>query len=235
MVDIRLQAGPHAFVDDLEQPVLAESDRHHLERSLRLRAGDPFTISNGRGSWCTAGFGTSIDRTGDIHHEPQPPYPLGLGLALTKASKPEFAVQKATELGMDRIVIFEADHSVVRWDDSKRLKNRARLERVAREAAMQSRRTRLPDVQVVSGFEAVLAGESAGGDDVVRADFGGVAIGPEHRFVVVGPEGGWSSNEQDRVPIAVDLGRHVLRAETAAVAAATLLAAVRSLHHQPRD
>ena len=69
-------------------------------------------------------------------------------VALTKAAKPEFAVQKATELGLDRIFLFPARHSVVRWDEIKTARNETRLAKVAREASMQSRRVTIPTVSV---------------------------------------------------------------------------------------
>ena len=42
---------PHVFVDDLDAPTLADDDRHHLGRALRLRVGDPLTLTDGRGRW----------------------------------------------------------------------------------------------------------------------------------------------------------------------------------------
>ena len=110
--DLRLQSGPHVFVEDLDAIELAPDDRHHLERSLRLRQGDAFTVSNGAGAWRTARFGEVVEPTSDSYTVPPPPHRIGLGIALTKASKPEFAVQKATELGIDRIIVFQAEHSV---------------------------------------------------------------------------------------------------------------------------
>lgn len=216
--DIRTQPGPHVFVADLESPQLDDDDRHHLGKALRLRPGDLLTASDGAGRWRTARFGDALEPVGPIHEIDAPRYEVGLGIALTKAAKPEFAVQKATELGIDRIVVFGADHSVVRWDEAKRDRNAGRLARVAREAAMQSRRVTVPSVEIVGGIE-----DLATIDGVVRADFGGPGIEPHHRFMLVGPEGGWSDGERHRVPEAVDLGPTVLRAETASVVASSLL------------
>ena len=220
--DLRCQPGPHVFVEDLLQPVLAESDRHHLAKSLRLRSGDPLTLSDGNGNWCTARFGSELEVTGEHVSITEPRYQVALGVALTKASKPEFAVQKATELGVDRVVIFPAAHSVVRWDESKQLRQAQRLATVAREAAMQSRRVRVPTVELVDGLDH-LAGEVG----VVRADFGGAAPSDAHRMILIGPEGGWSEKERTVVRSAVDLGPTVLRAETAAVVASTFLVTTR--------
>jgi RsmE family RNA methyltransferase len=87
---------------------------------------------------------------------------------------------------------------------------------------MQSRRTRLPTVRV-----GVPAGEAMAGDDVSVADPGGAPPSLVRPVVLVGPEGGWSDAERSAAPSLVGLGPTVLRAETAAVAAGTMLAALR--------
>lgn len=224
MADLRTSPGPHVFVEDLDVPLLDDDDRHHLAKALRLRSGDAITISDAAGRWRTARFGPAVEPTGPIEEVASFGPELVLGFALTKAAKPEFAVQKATEIGMDRVMVFESDHSVVTWDATKRGKNLERLRRVAREAAMQSRRVTIPEVTVVATLDDLFAVvQAAGLPAPVRADFGGVTIGPEHGFVLVGPEGGWSNAERNRIPIAVDLGPTVLRAETASVVACSLL------------
>jgi len=221
--DLRLQAGPHAFVDDLEAPVLADDDRHHLARALRLRDGDAFTLSDAQGRWRAARFGDTIEPTSELYTPRVAPYRLGLGVALTKAAKPEIAVQKATEIGIDDVVVFESERSVARWDQKKRLRNEERLQKVAREAAMQSRRVTIPTVRVLPDLVSLLP--VAG---LARADFGGVPTNSSHRFVLVGPEGGWSERERGAVPAVVDLGPTVLRAETAAVVASSFLVTSRA-------
>ena len=223
--DLRTQAGPHVFVNHLESLELADHDRHHLARVLRLRDGDPLTASDGEGSWRNVRFGDVLEVAGPVHTVADPPYELWLGIALTKAAKPEFAVQKATELGIDHVVVFESAHSVARWDEAKRNKNRERLVKVAREAAMQSRRVNVPTVAIES-FEAFVSRRT--GTSPVRADFGGAPLRMEHRTVLIGPEGGWDAAERADVPDSVDLGATVLRAETAAVVAASHMTRLRS-------
>lgn len=223
MLDLRRQPGPHVFVEDLESLVLADHDRHHLARSLRLRDGDQLTVSDGRFSWRPAVFGDVLVAAGPIVEVAPPTYELTIGIALTKAAKPEFVVQKTTEIGIDNVVLFPAIHSVTKWDETKRSKNLIRLKRVAREAAMQSRRVAIPSVSFASGLPEIAHTQTAH-----RADFGGAPMNSGHRCIVIGPEGGWGEDEVSHVPDAVDLGVHVLRAETAALAAATLMAHLRS-------
>jgi len=220
--DLRRQSGPHVFVDDLDAPSLADADHHHLGRALRVREGAPITISDGAGRWRCAAFGQTPEPTGPIVTAAAPPWPLRLACALAKAAKPEIVVQKATELGVDELVFFHSSRSVARWDAAKVAKSMDRLARVAREAAMQSRRVTLPLIRFVAD-----TGELAAETGWAMADFGGEPIAASHRAIVVGSEGGWDPAERELFSAAVDLGPSVLRAETAAIAATTLMA-----HHR---
>ena len=217
--------GPHVFVDDLEHPELRDEDRHHLTRSLRLRPGDTFTASDGAGSWrvCRLGSGPRGDAEADgelVYVEP--PHPkLTIGFALIKGGRPELVVQKLTELGVDAIVPFTAEHSVVRWDADRGARHVERLRRVAREAAMQSRQVRIPEIGEVAEFADLAANTGA-----VRADITGNPPSLDHPTVLIGPEGGWSETERRQLG-AIRISSSVLRSETAAIGAAALLTALR--------
>ncbi len=206
--------------------MLADDDRHHLERVLRVRAGDAVTVSDGAGSWRDCRFGPELVTDGEVHHLPAPEPVLTIGFALVKGERPELIVQKLTELGIDRIVAFAADRSVVKWDAERALRHGRRLDRVAREASMQSRRCRLPEIVVAGGFAQVVAASSPGA--LALADRGGEAPTGATTTVLVGPEGGWTDEERAAVPRRVGLGDHVLRVETAAIAAGVVLGALRS-------
>lgn len=219
----------HVFVADLEVPELDEADRHHLERVLRLRAGETVTASDGRGGLqvCTFAAGGRLEPAGDAAWEPTPLPAIGVGFALVKGEKPEWVVQKLTECGVDRILPFTAERSIVRWDEAKAARNVERLRRVAREAAMQSRRRWLPEVVPVQSFAAV--SEAAG---AALADGDPAAESPDPArwsTVLIGPEGGWSDAERATAAGRfVRFGPNVLRAETAAVVAGAVLVALRS-------
>lgn len=228
-----VRAAAHVFVTDLDHPAIGDDDRHHLERVLRLRAGETVTASDGRGGLrvCRYAAGGALVPEGDVTVEAPRAPSIGVGFALVKSEKPEWIVQKLTELGVDRILPFTAARSVVQWDEAKAARNLTRLRRVAVEAAMQSRQRWVPVVEAVRPFSTVAAGEG-----VALADGDASAAAPslDRPTILVGPEGGWSDEERaagiDRF---VRFGPSVLRAETAAIAAGVLLAGLRESVIQP--
>ena len=149
---------------------------------------------------------------------------LAVGFAVLKGGRSETIVQKLTELGVDRIVPFVAERSVVRWDEAKAVRLVERWRRVAREAVMQCRRLWLPRVEPVQAFDDL---DLSGAALAVSA---GRPLAADENYVLIGPEGGWTQTETAAVPRHVVLGPHVMRSETAAIAAATVLAARRSGH-----
>jgi 16S rRNA (uracil1498-N3)-methyltransferase len=219
-------AAAQVLVGDLADPALEDDVAHHLGRVLRLRAGATVTATDGVGGWrrCTFDGAAGLTPEGEPRREPAPEYPVTVAFALVKGQKPELVVQKLTELGVDRIVPFAAERSVVRWDAERAAKQLDRLARVAREACAQCRRLWTPEV--VPGTVAELLGRGA-----VAADAGGRPLRREDHVVMVGPEGGWAdgelatpTGEAERVA----LGEHVLRAETAAITAGALLTTLRA-------
>ena len=162
---------------------------------------------------------------------PRPEPAVTVGIALTKGEHPEWAVQKLTEVGADRIVVLTTERCVTRWVASGAGRHLERLREVARQAAMQSRRSWLPTVEGPVAFSALVSGEAGGAEaGVALAVQGGVPLTLATPMVLVGPEGGWSDEELGAVPVArhVSLGPNVLRAETAAMAAGVLLVALRA-------
>jgi 16S rRNA (uracil1498-N3)-methyltransferase len=218
-VDARLVKGPLVFVDDLATAELSDQDRHHLLRVLRIRAGDEIVVSDGRGRWQGAVFGPTLAMTGDAvtvdRNEPE----ITVVFAPVKGDRPEWTVAKLTELGVDRIMAMTTDRSVVRWTADHDL---GRLRRVVRESAMQCRRPWLPVLEAPVSFNHAV---SLAGACVADFDGGEPSLG--HPVVLIGPEGGWSDEERAAAPATMSLGPTVLRAETAAVVAATLLCSCR--------
>ena len=95
----------HVFVADPACPVLTEEDFHHLARVLRLRAGEVVSACDGLGAWrlCEWTGSHELSPAGEVAHEARPAPVLTVGFALTKGDNPEWAVQKLTEAGVDRV------------------------------------------------------------------------------------------------------------------------------------
>ncbi len=163
-----------------------------------------------------------LEVTSDIVTVARPEPTLTVAFALTKGSRPEIVVQKLTELGINRIVPFTADRSIAQWEGTRGAKQIERLRRISRGAAMQSRQVWAPVVEELATYVTVAAFDGA-----VRAERGSRPISAADKTVLIGPEGGWSGLERETLG-EVGLSDHVLRAETAAVVAATLLATQRS-------
>lgn len=221
----------HVFVDDLSatEPALAEHDVHHLSRVLRLRPGEAVSVSDGQGGVqvCEWAGGPALVPVGPLVRHGRPTPALTVGFALTKGDHPEWSVQKLTEAGTDRVVVVLSARCVARWPAGKQDRQLQRLREVARQAAMQSRRAWLPVVDGPVLFADLVAG-LVGVAPVALAVPGGAPVSLSTPTVLVGPEGGWTDEELAAVPHHVSLGPHVLRAETAAVAAGVLLAALRA-------
>jgi len=212
------QQGPHVLVESVEVPVVADDDRHHLGRVLRLRDGDSMTIGDGAGRWRPCRWGPTVEPTGDVVEVPAPSPRLGVAFALIKGGRPELVVQKLVELGIDDIRPFAAERSVVRWDAQRRERGRARLERIVTSAMEQSRRVHTPVLRGPVPAAEVLS-------VMPIAEPGGRAIRSDDVALAIGPEGGWSDAERAAASDMVDLGAGVLRVETAALVAATLMLA----------
>lgn len=216
-------AAAHVFVDDLDALALSDADVHHVFRVLRVRAGEAVTACDGAGRWRMSRAGDGgLEPDGDVVESARPTPAITIAFALTKGDKPEWTVQKLTELGVDRIVPMTTAHVVVKWSADKAARAHERFAEVARAAAMQARLAWLPEVAPVTSFADVV-----GGANVALAHPGGDAPTLERPTVLVGPEGGWSSDELAAAPATVDLGDTNLRAETAALAAAVQLTTLR--------
>jgi 16S rRNA (uracil1498-N3)-methyltransferase len=215
----------HVFVDNLSTPHLRDEDRHHILRVLRVESGQTVSVSDGRGSWRLATVHDSgeLDWIGDCHFVSAPTQLLTVAFAPTKGDKPGDVVRKLTEIGIDRIVpIADTERGVVRWDGSNSAKHADRLRRIAREAAMQSRRVWLPEVMLPCALVDVVTRFGA-----ALAEPDGARVGPTHTCIAIGPEGGFSPEELELSHQHVSLGEGVLRGETAAIVAGVIMDAHR--------
>jgi 16S rRNA (uracil1498-N3)-methyltransferase len=212
------RASAHVLLDQIEVPTLTARAEHHVFRVLRVNDGELVTVTDGRGAWrpCRAADG-ALRPDGGIEHVEPPASPVELYVAIPKQDRPEWLVQKATELGADRIVFLHTERSVVRWVGERAGRHLAKLATVAAEASMQSRRVWVPTVEGPVDVATVIG-------SVPIAEPGGRPVAASDHRIAIGPEGGWSERELALSTDRIGLGPHVLRVETAALAATTLLA-----------
>ncbi len=208
----------------------------HLAKVLRARSGDDLVLFNGdgrefrgsieavRGSRVTAliGDGRQVDR--------ESPIAITLVQCVPRGDRMDFIVQKATELGVARIVPVLSQRSVVRLSDRQSESKAAHWRAVAVSACEQCGRNRLPDIAAPRQLIDHL-GESATGLKLVlqpdpQRQAAALNLGASVQ-IAVGPEGGFSPEELEAFRISgfshIALGPRVLRAETAAIAAVAWL------------
>lgn len=221
---------------------LSGDEAHHAAAVARLREGESIQISDGRGARADGVAQSVLKSTvtvavGNVRIDPEPKLRLTLVQALAKGDRDELAVQACTELGVSRIVPWQAERSISRWDGDKRAKGVARWSAIAREAAKQAVRSRIPEVsepvttksliQACPGSVVLVLDPRAelGIGDWARANTGELDIA-----LVVGPEGGISDAEIDGLAAAgaipVRVGDDIMRTSTAGPAA---IAALRAL------
>ncbi|HLN42169.1 MAG TPA: RsmE family RNA methyltransferase [Acidimicrobiales bacterium] len=222
------------FVADLDAISVERDDEHHLAHVLRLRPGEAVVACDGAGRWRVCRFtGSEARRTprapilepdGPVVTSRRSAPEVTVAFVPVKGGRPEWVVQKLTEAGVDRVVVLDSLRAVVRWEGERRARAVERLRRVTREAAAQSRRAWLPEVVGTADLDDLRSRLAP--VPLALAQLGGDAPALASPAVAVGPEGGWEASELAGRPL-VGLGPHVLRAETAAVAAGLLLCALR--------
>jgi 16S rRNA (uracil1498-N3)-methyltransferase len=226
------------FVDHVRkgQAEITGENAHHLTRVLRVEAGQKFEITDNDRAWLASVETARKDlvRFHVIEELPSGPVlpPVTLYLALIKFERFEWAVEKATELGVTRIVPVEANRSE-HGLFAGALKRQERWKRIARESSEQSRRLRAPEIadpmrlpealQDTSTYRCWLD-EEPGAIPLVRAFPFGAG---ESAALLIGPEGGWIDAERQGFHAAgwtaASLGPSILRAETAVCAALAVL------------
>lgn len=225
-----MAAAAQVFVADLQRLEVTPEDHHHLVRARRLRTGELVVACDGTGAWCRCvvhGDSPSnlLRRAGDVVLCPAPAVAVTVAFVPVKGDRPEWVVQKLTEVGVDRLVVLHSERAVVQWSGERLRSHLRRFERIAREAAAQSRRPWVPAVVAAHGLDELDALVAGAGPASV-AQRGAPPPGHSTAVLAVGPEGGFTADELRHRP-AFGLGPAVLRAETAAVAAGVLLCARR--------
>ncbi len=234
----RFFISPDQVVD--AQITVTGEDVRHITTVLRRKTGDELLLSDGRGTDYTVKI-TRIDRneiTTEImsRTKRESNYPLiTLGQGLPKSDKMDFIVQKATELGVTGIVPLITERTIVKVkDEEKRI---IRWRKIAREAAMQSNRSHIPEIGGIRRIDEYIGRLEPGpgallllpweeGTMLIKNVLRG-ASDIKRIIVLIGPEGGFSSAEaaiaKEKGFHLVSLGPNILRTETAAIAVLSMI------------
>lgn len=227
--------------ENLHPPyALLEGEEHyHLSRVLRIRPGEQVWLVEERGVSFRAEVlevGRNKTRLRVLEEEAAgaAEIPVVLGQSLIKSKNMDLVIQKATELGVQAVVPVEASRSVIKLK-GREANKLERWRKIAREAAKQSRRIGVPSVFPIQSFSEFLESRKESrkfllceaGGTLLRCLLGEMAgdlpaTGIRGVVLLVGPEGGWSGEEERRAVDhgfqAVSLGTRILRSETAALA-----------------
>ncbi|WP_046173876.1 16S rRNA (uracil(1498)-N(3))-methyltransferase [Domibacillus indicus] len=223
---------------DEQNITFAAEDIHHIRRVMRMEAGSRVYAVFPDGRAAVAVLNQVSDEAVRAEVEEwvgasaELPADIVLACGLVKGDKFDYIIQKGTELGAAGFIPFEAARSIVKWDRKKGSKKTERWQKIAKEAAEQSHRNRIPAVSEPMSLEELIeygkqfdtllfAYEESARDGEMTAFYEAVSSMQQggRMLVVSGPEGGFSEREADRlkssgfVPCA--LGPRILRAETA--------------------
>ena len=228
--------------------VLTGAEARHAVTVKRLAVGEAVDLADGAGTRIT-GTVTAVApqeltvECVEVVVEARPDIRLVLVQALAKGDRDELAAETATELGIDAVVPWQAERSIVRWKPERAAKAHAKWQSVVTAAAKQARRAWIPEVRGAvdgGGLQAAVAAADLAvilHEDAVRPlrqvleTWQGQSQGhdggePHEVLLIVGPEGGISPREVTRLcdagAVTALLGHHVLRSSTAGPAATVL-------------
>jgi 16S rRNA (uracil1498-N3)-methyltransferase len=220
-------------------------EARHAVTVKRLAPGEAVDIADGAGKRLTGTVvaASSAELTVEcagLAVEEQPAIRLVLVQALAKGDRDELAVETATELGIDAVVPWQSERSIVRWKGERAAKAHAKWQSVVTAAAKQARRAWIPEVRAAVETPGLVAAVAAADlavilhEDAVRPlrsvleawQAADPLAEPREILLIVGPEGGISPREVTRLcdagAVTALLGHHVLRSSTAGPAAVVL-------------
>lgn len=221
---------------DVKELVLDPAESHHLVRVRRARVGDRVEAISGNGFRATtqvlrADGRAAVLKVAEIERAPLPGWNLTLAQALPKGKTMDAVIQRATELGVDRIVPLFSRNSEVELDQRRGEQKRQKWEQTALESLKQCGNPWLPDIASPVSLSTFLGSLNSGSCQLVAALTPEAqplrSVWPQHEethevVLLVGPEGDFSPEEYAEIFAArfrpVSLGPRVLRVETAACA-----------------
>lgn len=218
--------------------VLDGDEGRHAAAVVRVRVGERYFVADGQGRRVLA-EAEQVDKTSvrgkvlEVVDEPEPAVRFVLVQALAKGDRDEQAIEAATELGVDEVVPWAADRSIVVWRGDRAAKSLAKWASVVTRASKQSRRARMPLTSSPVDLTSLVGRVGASALTLVLHEdstepLAGVEVpGSGDVLVVVGPEGGISDRELAALEAAgarsVRLGSTILRSSSAGPAALAVL------------
>jgi 16S rRNA (uracil1498-N3)-methyltransferase len=222
-----------------EQIALQSREARYILAVLRLGPGDEVTVFDGAGNEYRTELaegdegGMYLAIQEKLRPERESPLQITLGQALLKGERMKFVIQKATELGAARIIPVVTSRTIPLVEGERESLRIERWQRIAQEAAKQSGRTMVPQIETIQEFPDFLAksagarvmlweGEPAPLREVVKKINAQAGI-----TLLIGPEGGFAEEEvtaaQAQGFLVAGLGQRVLRAETATLSVLTII------------
>ena len=216
---------------------LNADDEHHVLHVMRMKKGDEIEVVNNKTLYLCRLDNTNpltISMVHEIANDVEIKEDVTLLYALTKGDKIDLVLQKATELGVKKVALIQSERTVVKYDNKDIEKKSQRFVKIMKEASEQSHRVIVPEFLGVFNLKALP--KEAFSDinfvayekDASKSDeqFKGLAKG-KSVSILIGPEGGFSKQEIINLTglgfIRTSLGKRILRAETAAIYALSVL------------
>lgn len=221
-----------------EDYIITGENARHIEKSLRMKSGEELTLCTPDMTQCNCEI-TRI-APGQVFVKVrerflcknEPDVKITLYQALPKGDKMDYIVQKCVELGVSRIVPVISARCISRPDEKSLKKKTERWQKIALQAAMQSRRGIIPQVEKTVSFEQAVQGAD-NSLNIIFYECGGESVSSviNDKFdtigMFIGSEGGFEEKEVqsvlDKGGKAATLGRRILRAETAPLAALSII------------
>lgn len=226
-----------ATLIDSEYVKLEPEDEHHLLHVMRMRQGDEIeVVANGVLYLCNIGSTNplTIYAVHEIETDVELNVDVTLLFALTKGDRTDLVVQKATELGVKKVALIQSERTVVRYEEKDIAKKCARYQKIMKEASEQSHRLVVPKMMGIFNLKKlpkeVFSDLNYVGYEKDASDVSGMFANFDKKksiTILIGPEGGFSENEIESLTkqgfIRTSLGKRILRAETAAIYALSVI------------
>lgn len=222
---------------------ISPDQAHHLITVLRLQPGNHIEVVDATGQLFLAALvGTDLDAATVRVLEPitrsqEPTLEVILVQGLPKADKMDWLVQKATELGVARIVPLATEHSVVNYTGNKAVAKVERWQRIAEAAAKQADRLKIPEIDPIRSLAQLVAEPQfwtglhllawEGSQNPLKKILQATRPRPERIVIYIGPEGSFSHSEREILLAEgasdISLGPRILRTETAGLALLSMI------------